>query len=160
MTTTATAGEDNPRPGAMSKRFGRKMQEADRSPAVAAIAHVGDTPVLDTAHFPEFKVLEDNWRDVLDEVREILKFREQVPKVPRSLRVPEKDLQGRRLAHILPVRFRNKARAQLRQGAQDGRHAGNDPEPADSMVLHPGAAGPYPAAQGGHQRYRHLPSRA
>ncbi len=41
---------------------------------------IGDTPVLDTAHFPEFKVLEENWRDVLGEVRDILKFREQVPK--------------------------------------------------------------------------------
>lgn len=41
---------------------------------------IGDTPVLDTAHFPEFKVLEENWQDVLGEIQEILKFREQVPK--------------------------------------------------------------------------------
>lgn len=41
---------------------------------------IGDTPVLDKTHFPEFKVLEENWRDVLGEVKEILKFRDQVPK--------------------------------------------------------------------------------
>jgi len=41
---------------------------------------IGDTPVLDKRHFPEFKILEDNWRDVLAEVKEILKFRDQVPK--------------------------------------------------------------------------------
>ena len=40
---------------------------------------VGDTPVLDNAHFPEFAVLEENWRDVLREIKEILKFRDQVP---------------------------------------------------------------------------------
>ena len=41
---------------------------------------IGDTPVVDKTHFPEFKVLEENWRDVLDEVRQILKFRDQIPK--------------------------------------------------------------------------------
>jgi aspartyl/asparaginyl beta-hydroxylase (cupin superfamily) len=40
---------------------------------------VGNEPVIDVAHFPEFKVLEDNWTDILAEVKEILKFREQVP---------------------------------------------------------------------------------
>ncbi|MGB7205538.1 MAG: aspartyl/asparaginyl beta-hydroxylase domain-containing protein [Anderseniella sp.] len=41
---------------------------------------IGDTPVLDKSHFPEFKILEENWRDVLAEVQAILKYREQVPK--------------------------------------------------------------------------------
>ncbi len=41
---------------------------------------IGDTPVLPASHFPEFAVLEENWRDVLSEVKEILKFREAVPR--------------------------------------------------------------------------------
>lgn len=63
----------------MVMRTGRKLRKL-----IAVLQSrqslIGDTPVLDTAHFPEFKVLEDNWRDVLGEVRDILKFREQVPK--------------------------------------------------------------------------------
>ncbi len=79
---TALATSEKPEKSTLDRVFmrtGRKLRKL-----IAGLQSrqslIGDTPVLDTAHFPEFKVLEQNWRDILGEVREILKFREQVPK--------------------------------------------------------------------------------
>jgi beta-hydroxylase len=40
---------------------------------------VGDTPVLDNAHFPFLRTFTDNWEQIRAEALEILKFREAVP---------------------------------------------------------------------------------
>jgi beta-hydroxylase len=40
---------------------------------------VGDTPVLDNAHFPFLKTFTDNWEVIRGEALEILKYREAVP---------------------------------------------------------------------------------
>jgi ornithine lipid ester-linked acyl 2-hydroxylase len=40
---------------------------------------VGDTPVLDSKHFPFLKSFTSNWQQVLFEAREILKHREAIP---------------------------------------------------------------------------------
>jgi len=76
---TASAKPDRSTAHKIFMRFGRKFRSRIAG-FQSRQSLIGDTPVLEKAHFPEFKVLEDNWRDVLGEVTEILKFRDQVPK--------------------------------------------------------------------------------
>jgi ornithine lipid ester-linked acyl 2-hydroxylase len=40
---------------------------------------VGDTPVVDSKHFPFLKPFTDNWRRIESEVAEILKYRDAIP---------------------------------------------------------------------------------
>jgi aspartyl/asparaginyl beta-hydroxylase (cupin superfamily) len=83
MTTTDATTATPAKP---QKSFGHRLlmrygQKLSRKIAVfqGKQSLVGDEPVIDVAHFPQFKVLEDNWTDILAEAKDILKFREQVP---------------------------------------------------------------------------------
>jgi aspartyl/asparaginyl beta-hydroxylase (cupin superfamily) len=65
-------------PAKPQKSFGHRLlmrygQKLSRKLAVfqGNQSLVGNEPVIDVAHFPEFKVLEDNWTDILAEVKEI-----------------------------------------------------------------------------------------
>lgn len=60
------------------KRLGKKTIYA-LADVQARQSLVGNTPILDNAHFPFLQTFTDRWRDIRAEVEEILKFREEIP---------------------------------------------------------------------------------
>lgn len=60
------------------KRFGKWVMRSF-SAFVGRQSLIGDSPVIDRAHFPHLQVFEENWEVIRAEVVEILKYREAVP---------------------------------------------------------------------------------
>jgi ornithine lipid ester-linked acyl 2-hydroxylase len=60
------------------KRFGKNLIRG-LAGFLGRQSLVGDTPILDSRHFPFLKEFTDNWPKIEAEVQEILKFREAIP---------------------------------------------------------------------------------
>jgi ornithine lipid ester-linked acyl 2-hydroxylase len=72
--------------GTRLKRERRRLVKQSGKKLIRALADflgrqslVGNEPIVDNRHFPFLKSIEQNWHDVEREVREILKFKDDIP---------------------------------------------------------------------------------
>jgi len=82
---------------------------------------VGDTPFIDENYFPHLKVFADNWETIRDEVREILKFRDEIPFFQEVSRDQRKISRGQNWRTFILFGFGEKAEKNCRAAPETTR---------------------------------------